>query len=451
MGTVEDFKHLVGTHHLDSDDGVLYITVEVLERKFPEGYFIVGLRRPYLARGLDTARHAPEAVHIRDIEKMTADYDARLKALDPRNACSGVGMEGGSSYPNQPDRPGKAAARTHSALRDPEVSSSRAHGILSGTGGSKEAPSGARGGRSHRGDRVERTSRGRELLVADDDDGGICDDSHVGQRRKLRDRGVINYSERALKNRRLDAQLVEWSTVMSEGSTLRGMCAEASRGDPIVQFVLEAHESIDGRVDRDPLSHAEAMRGADAHEWAVAEKAEMDSLERLHVLGDVVPLPPGKRVVGTKWVYKRKRDKDGRVSKYKARLVAKGFSQVFGVDYFDTYSPVARLTSLRIVYALAALLDLYIEGMDVDVAFLNASLEEDLYIKSPTGSKPLPQGHVYKLKKALYGLKQSPREWNKTFDRFLKDCQLKQLKTENCIYYRWNTERSAYLIVVIYI
>ena len=109
----------------------------------------------------------------------------------------------------------------------------------------------------------------------------------------------------------------------------------------------------------------------------------------------------------TKWIYKKKIDKHGRVDRYKARLVAQGFTQVEGIDYSKTYSPVARFTSIRIVLALAAMCGYVVHQMDVDTAFLNAELKEEVYIVPPPGYG-LPAGRVYRLNKCLYGLKQSP-------------------------------------------
>jgi len=138
--------------------------------------------------------------------------------------------------------------------------------------------------------------------------------------------------------------------------------------------------------------------------------------------------------------------------KYRARLVAKGFQQTFGLDYFDTYSPVARLSSLRLLYALSVELNLQLAAMDVDAAFLNADLSEDIYIKAPPGQPALPKGHVYKLLKSLYGLKQSPKSWNDTLNTFLiSECQLRRLQSESCLYVRTDGNTTKCLIVAIYV
>ena len=108
---------------------------------------------------------------------------------------------------------------------------------------------------------------------------------------------------------------------------------------------------------------------------------------------------------------------DGNIQVYKARLVAKGFRQVQGVDYDETFSPVAMLKSIRIILAIAAYHDYEIWQMDVKTAFLNGDLEEDVYMTQPEGFvNPKDAGKVYKLKRSIYGLKQASRSWNKRFN-----------------------------------
>ena len=121
--------------------------------------------------------------------------------------------------------------------------------------------------------------------------------------------------------------------------------------------------------------------------------------------------PRGTKVIPLKWVYKVKKDRLGAIQRYKCRLVAQGFFQVFGQDYTDTYSPVAKFTSIRTLLAITAQLGLKVHQMNVDTAFLNASIYEDIWVKVPNET-PLADGDtgIYKLRKALYGLKQAPRE-----------------------------------------
>ena len=136
---------------------------------------------------------------------------------------------------------------------------------------------------------------------------------------------------------------------------------------------------------------------------------ELESMKKNDVW-DLVELPNGAKPVGCKWVFKTKLDPNGNVERYKARLVAKGYTQKEGIDYQETFSPVSRKDSLRIVMALVAHFDLELHQMDVKTAFLNGDLDEDVYMKQPEGFKPEGQEQlVCKLKKSIYGLKQPSR------------------------------------------
>ena len=121
-------------------------------------------------------------------------------------------------------------------------------------------------------------------------------------------------------------------------------------------------------------------------------------------------LPLGRKLVGCKWVYKLKLDANGKVARFKARLVAQGFTQKPGVDFKETFAPVARLTSIRMVLHIAALEDWELDQMDVKNAYLNGILEEEIYMAQPEGYKvPGQEDKVLRLKKGLYGLKQAGR------------------------------------------
>ena len=124
----------------------------------------------------------------------------------------------------------------------------------------------------------------------------------------------------------------------------------------------------------------------------------------------MVDLPNDRKAVENKWIFKKKTDADGNVTVYKARLVAKGFRQVQGVDYEETFSPVAMLKSVRIMLAVAAFFDYEIWQMDVKTAFLNGNIEEELYMMQPKGFvDPKDADKVCKLQQSIYGLKQASR------------------------------------------
>nr|GEY31182.1 retrovirus-related Pol polyprotein from transposon TNT 1-94 [Tanacetum cinerariifolium] len=156
----------------------------------------------------------------------------------------------------------------------------------------------------------------------------------------------------------------------------------------------------------DPGNVAEALKHVD---WVIAMQDELDKFERLKVWR-LVPKPEGKTVIKTKWIFKNKKDKSSLVIRNKARLVAVGFSQQEGIDYDETFAPVARIKAIRLFLVYAAHKDFTVYQMDVKTMFLNGILKEEVYVAQPLGfvSKQYPD-HVYALDKALYSLKQVPR------------------------------------------
>ena len=159
----------------------------------------------------------------------------------------------------------------------------------------------------------------------------------------------------------------------------------------------------------EPNSYAEAMAGPESAKWKEAMDSEIQSMYDNQVW-NLVENVPGRKTVGCKWVFKKKTDMDGKVHTYKARLVAKGFSQIPGVDYDETFSPVAKIKSIRVLLAIAAFHDYEIWQMDVKTAFLNGKLAEDVYMSQPLGfvSNEYPN-RLCNLEKSIYGLKQAPR------------------------------------------
>ena len=150
-------------------------------------------------------------------------------------------------------------------------------------------------------------------------------------------------------------------------------------------YVVYSIESeCDLSLDEDPISFRQAMESEDSEKWLIAAKDEIKSMGDNKVW-DLVELPKGFKTIGSKWIFKTKRDSKGNIERYKARLVAKGFTQKDGIDYKETFSPVSKKDSLIIVLALVAHYDLELHQMDVKTAFLNGELEEEVYMNQPEG------------------------------------------------------------------
>ncbi|KAF3649136.1 putative tyrosyl-DNA phosphodiesterase 2-like [Capsicum annuum] len=176
------------------------------------------------------------------------------------------------------------------------------------------------------------------------------------------------------------------------------------------------------------------MSSSNSSFWKKAVNSEIDSILSNHTW-ELVYLPPGNKPLGSKWIFKRKIKADGTIDKYKVRLVVKGFKQKEDLDYFDTYSPVTRITSIQMLIALAVVYDLEIHQMDVKTAFLNRELEEEIYIEQPEGFVvPEKENKMCKLVKLLYGLKQAPKQWHAKFDQTMLANKFKINKCDKCVY-----------------
>ena len=155
-------------------------------------------------------------------------------------------------------------------------------------------------------------------------------------------------------------------------------------------------------------------------------------------------LPSGKTAVDSKLVFKIKTDEKGRVVKYKARFVARGFSQRPGEDFGETYSPVAMLTTVRLLLALAAVHGWPLHVVDVNNAFLNAPLTEEIYLRQPAGADD-GTGRVYRLRKALYGLKQAPLLWNEELGKHLKGHGFTASHSDPSLFIQHEQEGSTFI------
>jgi histone deacetylase 1/2 len=158
----------------------------------------------------------------------------------------------------------------------------------------------------------------------------------------------------------------------------------------------------------EPNSVQEALANS---KWKQAMEAEFDALKK-NKTWRLVPSKSGQNIIDCKWVYKIKRKADGSIDRYKARLVAKGFKQRYGIDYEDTFSPVVKIATVRLVLSIAVSRGWCLKQLDVQNAFLHGVLEEEVYMKQPPGFESDETPHyVCKLDKAIYGLKQAPRAW----------------------------------------
>jgi hypothetical protein len=195
----------------------------------------------------------------------------------------------------------------------------------------------------------------------------------------------------------------------------------------------------------EPSSYTEAMNSVDADKWKEATEKEYKSLIDNHTW-EKCKLPPDRVPIGCKWVYKVKINKNGEIERYKARLVAKGYSQKEGIDYNETFAPVLKYKSLRILLSLAAIKDMEVKQMDVETAFLNAPIKEEVYMEQPEGYHDGNNQNVLRLLKTLYGTKQAPHEWNNTLNDFIVSLNFTRCLTDTCTYVRRSRTNKPMII-----
>lgn len=209
--------------------------------------------------------------------------------------------------------------------------------------------------------------------------------------------------------------------------------------EEIVQFALFA--------DCDPISFEDAA--TETH-WLKAMDEEIHAIEK-NGTWELTDLPPRKKPIGVKWVYKTKYKSNGEVDRFKARLVAKGYKQKPGIDYFEVFAPVSRLDTVRMIISIAAQNNWKLHQMDVKSAFLNGFLEEEIYVEQPTGYvRKREENKVYKLKKALYGLKQAPRAWYSCIDSYFVENGFMRCPYEHALYVKYS-EFGDIVIICLYV
>lgn len=215
-------------------------------------------------------------------------------------------------------------------------------------------------------------------------------------------------------------------------------------GDYYLYKVTEGHSD-------DPLTVEEALSRNDKDKWQEAIDAELDALKKNGTWTLVKPDQSlnNFNVVDSKWIFKIKKEPGGK-ERYKARLVARGFTQKYGLDYTETFSPVIRHSTLRLLFAIAVENDLSIDQMDVVTAFLNGDLTERVYMKQPKLCEEKgKENHICLLKKALYGLKQANRAWNKKLHDALIEMKFKRSDNEPCVYFRRRGNHIVYIAVYV--
>ncbi|KAH9768937.1 Integrase catalytic domain-containing protein [Citrus sinensis] len=222
-----------------------------------------------------------------------------------------------------------------------------------------------------------------------------------------------------------DVNLGDPSRGVTTRSSLRNICEHAA-------FISQIEPKSFTDADND-------------ESWIMAMQEELNQFERNNVR-ELVPNPEHQSIIGTKWVFRNKMDEPGVVVRNKVSLVAQGYNREEGIDFDETFAPVARLESIRMLLAYACHKDFILFQIDVKSAFLNCYIIEEVYVKQPHGfEKEKFSNHVYKLSKALYGLKQAPRAWYDRLKNFLLDNDFSMGKVDTSLFLK---HKNQYILVV---
>ncbi|GJP78251.1 hypothetical protein CLOP_g8576 [Closterium sp. NIES-67] len=197
----------------------------------------------------------------------------------------------------------------------------------------------------------------------------------------------------------------------------------------------------------EPKTREEALNGPNGEKWKASEDEEFGSLIE-NETWDLCDLPPGKKAITSKMIYRHKYGPEGELTRYKSRLVARGFQQTKGKDYDEVFAPVGKGTTLRVLLAIAALLGWKIRQMDIVTAFLNGIILEEVYMKQPEGLDD-GSGRVCRLKKAIYGLKQAPRAWYHKLEEALLAGGFKKSECDPSLFLL--QEKDEILMLLVYV
>jgi Reverse transcriptase (RNA-dependent DNA polymerase) len=191
-------------------------------------------------------------------------------------------------------------------------------------------------------------------------------------------------------------------------------------------------------ADDEPENYREAMKSANTKKWRQACEEEYNMLMGYHTW-DLVEKPDDANIVGSRWVFRVKRDNIGDINKFKSRVVAQGYSQIAGVDFQETFSPTIRLTSIRLILALACKYNLVLQHINTKGAYLNGKLDDTVYMRQTEGFiKPGEENLVCKLNKGIYGLKRSGRVWHGTLKAKLEKLGFMAREADRTVFFKFS-------------
>ena len=381
-----DYHYLIGLFHFDPDDNLTYVTTRVGKLKG----FIVGYRAVARNKQSTTLIDTNDPIHIKDVEKMTYDY--YLSFLNHPNAQN-LGIP--------------KIIQVHESAMDNEIPQKAHRPSKNDELYEKNL--------EITGQKIRQLSEKRQMLP------------RKGKKTNIQ---IVNISHRGKKDISLNPVTSKRKTIPTI-STLNTTNIE------------EYAYFFSGELEPDYKS---AIRGPDADRWRAARDKEISGLTQKNCWV-IAKVPSNTPIVGSRYICKVKIDDEGNVDKYKVRLVAQGFSQVEGVNYYETYSPVVKMPTIRIFFAIVAINDLLCHQLDVKTAYINADLDETIFMRAPDDFN-LPPGYALKLNKSIYGLKQSGLNWHMCVSKFLINIGFSKLLSDSCIFVMNHGGEDLFMVIL---
>jgi transposase InsO family protein len=387
--SVEDYQYLVGLSHIDDEDNLTYVTTRVTTLK---GY-VVAYRAIQSKQSI--LKEINQSIHIKDIEKLTYKYYLNL------------------SKPSHEDRP-------------QQTTPPREH--------SRKKPRGSEGKISNDADYH---SHLQDLLLSNPIVQKMSEDLSLDP--------ITPKTKKILPTRKCKHILSKLSIIQT--GSLKGKSPPHVKQSSSTLILHDPPEAVFASVSStEDLNFFSLIRGEDGEKWRSARDSEIQSLEKKGCW-DIVNLPPNTPTVGSKYVCKVKMNPDGSIAKFKVRLVAQGFTQVEGINFYDTYSPVAKLSTIRTIIALAAINNMSLHHIDVNTAYINAPLDEDIYMRPPKDFN-LGRNQVLKLSKSIYGLKQAGLNWYLCISSYLSTLGFTKCLSDCCAFILDKGYETCVIVIV---
>lgn len=369
-------------------------------------------------------------------------HDQPVLSSDPTNvrssSCAPMQDTGVDSTENSSKNAAKPAPVHRHFMCRGVGSSSRSQADSPGPGGESVAPSSSGSAPASDGGRAPGSSTPRAHQVADPEPVHVAtpDPAHGGTPEPEVDTSGIG-SPAAAGSGDLDGAAAARPTTCLQ----HGIVKPKQYTDGTVRWCMLASSEAE-----EPVTVSDALRDT---RWIAAMDNEYVALQK-NKTWRLVPPPKRKNIIDCKWVYKVKRKTDGSVDRYKARLVAKGFKQRYGIDYEDTFSPVVKAATIRLILSVVVTKGWSLRQLDVQNAFLHGVLDEEVYMRQPPGyeDKRHPQ-FVCKLDKALYGLKQAPRAWYARLYSKLPSLGFRASKSDTSLFFYNKRNQSIFVLVYV--